>query len=812
VRRFAVLATLLLPIVALSAPTAGRAAVPLPPLPPVAHADVDGDHISDDFENVLAGLASSAPVQAVVQGSLSFAGAQTAVGPLTLLRQYSLAPAFAATMTVGQARSLAAQPGVLRVEANSQAHLVMDASKRDFGVDQARADLPGTDGTGIGICFVDSGVDPLHEQLDNGKVAGFIDVTTTPNGTVANDPVGHGTHVASIAAGDGVPLVAGTEGARLGGVAPGAKVYMAKAFDAAGNGSTDWILQGMQWCAGQPAQVVSFSIGASTTADASDGHDALSMAANNLVTSAHKIVMAAAGNAGDGLSTIGTPGAARQAITVGAVGAWSAPVTAPNHAEGVYLAPFSSRGPILDPDGARMKPEIVAPGLNVRAAQVGVPAGYAQKDGTSMATPFTAGAVALALQRNPALTRDGIVAILHDTGQDRGLAGLDNDWGYGLLDVHALVAAAGGTAGYAPHAFPTTTHITGTVPDHGAQAYAVSVTDTTVPVAATLISTAGSPNGFWTPHFDLQLTDPSGIVIASHACPLPPATDCGLAAREESLHAMPLVTGTYTLTVTPSNDIFNNGTGGAYVLDVSTGPVVAAAVPDHAPIANAGPAQTVATAPGVSTAAVALDGSGSSDADSQFLSYRWTEGATAIASGRQPTVNMAPGRHQIGLTVTDGQGAPSPTAAVIVQVGRAALPAAVVVQTGSLTSGSVASLSAQDSSFLQLASTKGKNATSAWYGSFTGLPAATALRVTYAGLNSAACAQTVDIWRWNTSAWVNLATATVGATETRFADRSPPGAPALYLQRGQARVRVRCTTSSAFAAKGDLLTLTTFTA
>jgi hypothetical protein len=60
------------------------------------------------------------------------------------------------------------------------------------------------------------------------------------------------------------------------------------------------------------------------------------------------------------------PGSAKKAITVGAVAEWSAPSDRPYRSEGPYLAPFSSRGPTID---NRIKPDIVAPGVTIAAAQ-----------------------------------------------------------------------------------------------------------------------------------------------------------------------------------------------------------------------------------------------------------------------------------------------------------------------------------------------------------------------------------------------------------------------------------------------------------
>ena len=72
---------------------------------------------------------------------------------------------------------------------------------------------------------------------------------------------------------------------------------------------------------------------------------------------------------------------------------------------GFNLADFSSRGPTAD---GRMKPDIAAPGYQINAARANSGNGYVAYSGTSMATPFTAGTVALMLAANPSLTPDQV--------------------------------------------------------------------------------------------------------------------------------------------------------------------------------------------------------------------------------------------------------------------------------------------------------------------------------------------------------------------------------------------------------------------
>ncbi len=83
------------------------------------------------------------------------------------------------------------------------------------------------------------------------------------------------------------------------------------------------------------------------------------------------------------------------------------------------------------------------------------------------------------------------------------------------------------------------------------------------------------------------------------------------------------------------------------------------------PVADAGPDQTVTDSDGNGTEQVTLDGSGSSDPDGSIISYVWSEGVTQIATGVNPTVDLAAGAHTITLTVTDNDSATNTDEVVI---------------------------------------------------------------------------------------------------------------------------------------------------
>jgi hypothetical protein len=137
-----------------------------------------------------------------------------------------------------------------------------------------------------------------------------------------------------------------------------------------------------------------------------------------------------------------------------------------------------------------------------------------------------------------------------------------------------------------------------------------------------------------------------------------------------------------------------------------------------------------------------------------------------------------------------------------------AFPASVVVESGTYTSGSAASLLANDGNHHVVSSTRSGTRTTSWYGVIGGVPnALSSLAVTYRGSNSATCTQTISIWRWTTSSWVTLNTSSIGVSETSRTNLVPTGPAADYVSgtsgSGDVRVRVRCTRTTNFSSRGE---------
>ncbi|MGW1215429.1 S8 family peptidase [Streptomyces sp. NPDC002499] len=258
----------------------------------------------------------------------------------------------------------------------------LDKSVPQIGAPTAWA--AGYDGKGVKIAVLDTGVDATHPDLKD-QVIAAKNFSTSPDAT---DKFGHGTHVASIAAGTGAK-----SNGKYKGVAPGAKLLNGKVLSDDGYGDDSQIIAGMEWAAEQGANVVNLSLGGGDTPEI----DPLEAEVNKLSEEKGILFAIAAGNSGDfGDETIGSPGTAADALTVGAVD------------DKDKLASFSSRGPGLD---GQIKPDVTAPGVDITAAaapgsvidkEVGEkPPGYLTISGTSMATPHVAGAAAILKQQHP---------------------------------------------------------------------------------------------------------------------------------------------------------------------------------------------------------------------------------------------------------------------------------------------------------------------------------------------------------------------------------------------------------------------------
>lgn len=268
-------------------------------------------------------------------------------------------------------------------EINDVMRPLMDNANITLGVDKLHEQ--GITGKGVTVCVIDTGIAP-HADFE-GRIVGFKDMV---NGkTEPYDDQGHGTHCAGICAGSGK-----TSEGKFTGVAPEANLVGVKVLDSRGSGAFSNVIKGIQWAVEHKDEfsidVISMSLGGYITQSYKDDPVVQAVEAAN---AAGVSCVIAAGNEGPGAGTIGSPGNAPSAITVGALDDKGTP-----EREDDTIAYFSSRGPSRIDKSE--KPDILAPGVNITAASH-KGNGYVTMSGTSMATPFAAGVDALMHQVKP---------------------------------------------------------------------------------------------------------------------------------------------------------------------------------------------------------------------------------------------------------------------------------------------------------------------------------------------------------------------------------------------------------------------------
>lgn len=491
-------------------------------------------------EKMGASAASSDKYEVVVTTSVDPAELKEQLAGMEIRHVYRKALyGFAGSLTQEEILGLRDLAEVESIGEDAEVHTTVDNAGRWSGATKAREDY-GLTGDGDGferryttrdvvIAVLDTGIDATHRDL-KGKVVGWRDfVMDQPH---PYDDNGHGTHVAGTAAG------AGVTNRSMAGVAPGAALVGVKVLDANGAGTYAGVIAGVDWVVENRdrfnIRVMNLSL---STSSSSDGMDALSRAVNGAVE-AGILAVVAAGNSGPDDYTIGSPAAAARALTICAMrdvaeGGWS-------------LAPFSSRGPTAD---GRAKPDLCAPGVRISAPQAGTPDRFVTYSGSSMASPFVAGAAALLLESNPFLTPHDLRSLLISTAQDWGKPGPDLDYGAGRINVYRAIQRSLRLPGAGP-VNPTHAVGVGELEDGGEVWYQVEVRDPSKPIAATLLMTDTLTEFY---DFDLFLYDADGNELAV-------SMDI---YRQESIHHQAVKPGTYYLLVQAYEG------AGPYTLDVS---------------------------------------------------------------------------------------------------------------------------------------------------------------------------------------------------------------------------------------------------
>ncbi len=272
----------------------------------------------------------------------------------------------------------------------------------------------GYTGKGVKIAVLDSGIDANHPDFAK-KILDSRDFSDSPDGV--EDTVGHGTHVASIAAGSGA-----ASAGKFRGVAPDADLLIGRVC---GTSYCDdsAVLAGMEWAAQSGADIVNLSLGQ----DGGDGTDPMELAVDRLSEKYGTLFVAAVGNSFCRPGTAASPATAAAALAVGSVD----PSDNPSW--------FTSCGPRRGDGG--VKPDLGAPGEDIAAARAAgttmgevVDEHYVRSSGTSMATPHVAGAAALLKQRHRDWTGAQLKAALVSAADPHTDASVFHT-GTGRLDV-----------------------------------------------------------------------------------------------------------------------------------------------------------------------------------------------------------------------------------------------------------------------------------------------------------------------------------------------------------------------------------------
>ncbi len=270
----------------------------------------------------------------------------------------------------------------------------------------------------ITIAVVDTGAD-LSVPALGPKAAGTWNVTT--NSSEVTDRVGHGTFVASLAAGAPDPT-------GMAGFGGDARLLVVQA-NRGGTGFSDVDeAAGISWAVDHGANIVNLSIGGATTS-------AVEQDAIRYATGKGVLLVAAAGNAAQQGNPTIYPAAliGHAGLVVGAAEQNGA--RAPFSSTALYVDLLAPGVDVLSAVGAGAQPGLFQPAVTPAAA-----GSYGYGSGTSYATPEVAGAAALVWAADPSLTASQVADLVDSAASGRGT--WSTELAYGDLDVAAAVQAA----------------------------------------------------------------------------------------------------------------------------------------------------------------------------------------------------------------------------------------------------------------------------------------------------------------------------------------------------------------------------------
>ncbi|MBN8445472.1 MAG: S8 family peptidase [Gammaproteobacteria bacterium] len=351
----------------------------------------------------MAGFASAAGAKGATDQGFSEQGAATILRN-ALVSEARHVPEFnfsVAKLNLEQISELNNSGAVEYIEVDAKRYLY--AESVPYGITMVQAPLVSDAYTSnIKACIIDTGYTLGHPDLPSSGVTGYA---FSGHGSWSSDGNGHGTHVA------GTIAAIGRNNIGVVGVNPSAKLglHIVKIFNNSGNWTTaSNLVTAIQSCKNAGAKVVNMSLGGSSS----------TATEQNALASFYQggmLLVAAAGNAGN--SSLSYPASYSSVMSVAAVD------SSRNRAS---YSQYNSQV------------EIAAPGSSVYSTYKNN--SYSTLSGTSMATPHVTGVAALVWSQFPSCTPARIRTALTATAQDRGTAGRDVYYGFGIVRAQNAVS------------------------------------------------------------------------------------------------------------------------------------------------------------------------------------------------------------------------------------------------------------------------------------------------------------------------------------------------------------------------------------
>lgn len=314
----------------------------------------------------------------------------------------------------------------------------------------------GYTGEGIVVAVIDTGVNYNHLDVadhlwDGGTEFPHHGFDVYNNDNDPMDDHGHGSHCSGTVLGDG------TAGSQTG-MAPDATLMCVKCLNANGSGGATPISAGIQWAVEHGCDLFSMSLGISNSTIA---ERTLLRQTCVAALDAGVVAAIAAGNEGNQMwqapipNNVRVPGSCPPPYMDEVQGenpgdlTCSVCIGAVNYNDAA--ANFTSRGPVTwtntefgdypyEPGIGLIRPDVCAPGVDIKSLNYQSNTGYTLMSGTSMATPCAAGCMALMLCKDPNLMPADVCHILEETAV-RLAEGKSNIFGFGRIDVLAAVEA-----------------------------------------------------------------------------------------------------------------------------------------------------------------------------------------------------------------------------------------------------------------------------------------------------------------------------------------------------------------------------------